>query len=273
MRLKIINRLNNRPFSIPFKRKIPVTENQDEKVVIHSMVGDKEASWHIDRYKVTVVVSILSIITITGGILWLASGGGKDANAASPYPTGELDFSEKQRGKTLQDVPYPSVKNSDKRLITGAPSTVPSKVPTQTQTPSPTATPAPTATPVPTATSVPATPTPTQQTLPVTELKIEDTKVGEGSAVKSGDNIRINYIGTLTNGTKFDSSYDRGTPFETQIGVGQVIEGWDKGIIGMKPGGKRKLTIPADMAYGSTAKPNIPANSALIFEVELVEIK
>ncbi len=104
------------------------------------------------------------------------------------------------------------------------------------------------------------------------DLKIEDTKVGTGSAVKSGDNIVINYLGTLSDGTKFDSSYDRGTPFETQIGVGQVIKGWDLGVIGMKVGGKRKLTIPPELGYGSQATGSIPANSILIFEVELMEI-
>ena len=104
-------------------------------------------------------------------------------------------------------------------------------------------------------------------------LKIEDLKVGTGSAVKSGDNIVINYKGTLTDGTKFDSSYDRGQPFETQIGVGQVIKGWDEGVVGMKVGGKRKLTIPPSMGYGNQAAGSIPPNSTLIFEVELVGIK
>lgn len=106
-----------------------------------------------------------------------------------------------------------------------------------------------------------------------TELKIEDIKEGSGSAVKSGDTIIIHYKGTLTDGTKFDSSYDRGEPFETQIGVGQVIEGWDKGVVGMKQGGKRKLTIPPDMAYGEQSTGSIPPNSTLIFEVELIGIK
>ena len=96
---------------------------------------------------------------------------------------------------------------------------------------------------------------------------------GEGSEVKEGDTVVMNYKGTLEDGTQFDSSYDRGEPFETQIGVGQVIKGWDMGIPGMKVGGKRKLTIPADLAYGDRAVGNIPANSTLIFEVELLEIK
>ena len=106
-----------------------------------------------------------------------------------------------------------------------------------------------------------------------TELKIEDIKKGEGPEVKSGDTIEIHYKGTLTNGTTFDSSYDRGQPFETKIGVGQVIEGWDKGVVGMQVGGKRKLTIPPAMAYGDQAAGEIPPNSTLIFEVELLGIK
>ena len=107
----------------------------------------------------------------------------------------------------------------------------------------------------------------------VTELKIEDIKIGTGSAVKSGDTVSMNYVGTLEDGTKFDSSYDRNQPFETKIGVGQVIEGWDKGILGMKIGGKRKLTIPYQMAYGENGYGPIPAKATLIFEVELLSIK
>ena len=105
------------------------------------------------------------------------------------------------------------------------------------------------------------------------DLKIEDIKEGTGEAVKSGDTILIHYKGTLTDGTKFDSSYDRGEPFETQIGVGRVIEGWDKGVVGMKVGGTRKLTIPPALGYGDQDMGVIPPNSTLIFEVELVEIK
>ena len=108
----------------------------------------------------------------------------------------------------------------------------------------------------------------------MSQLKIEDLKIGSGPEVKSGDTISINYLGTLVNGKKFDSSYDRGQPFETQIGVGQVIKGWDQGVVGMKVGGKRRLTIPPELGYGSQEIPNvIPANSTLIFEVELVAIK
>jgi len=108
----------------------------------------------------------------------------------------------------------------------------------------------------------------------VAELKIEDTIVGTGSAVKSGDTVVINYTGTLLDGTKFDSSYDRNQAFETQIGVGQVIEGWDKGVVGMQVGGKRKLTIPSSMGYGSRGAGGvIPPNAGLVFEVELMGIK
>jgi len=113
----------------------------------------------------------------------------------------------------------------------------------------------------------------TSQSATSSKLKVEDIKIGTGKEVKSGDTIIIHYKGTLTDGTKFDSSYDRGTPFETQIGVGKVIQGWDKGVIGMKVGGKRKLTIPPELGYGAQAVGPIPANSTLIFEVELIDVK
>lgn len=104
-------------------------------------------------------------------------------------------------------------------------------------------------------------------------LKIEDITVGTGAEVKAGDTISINYLGTLEDGTKFDSSYDRGQPFETQIGVGQLIQGWDLGIPGMKVGGKRKLTIPPELGYGERGAGDvIPPNSTLVFEVELMGI-
>ena len=112
----------------------------------------------------------------------------------------------------------------------------------------------------------------TQESTPA-DLKIEDTQVGTGQEVKNGDTVVIHYKGTLTDGTKFDSSYDRGEPFETQIGVGEVIKGWDLGVVGMKVGGKRKLTIPPSLGYGDQAIGQIPANATLIFEVELIGIK
>ena len=110
------------------------------------------------------------------------------------------------------------------------------------------------------------------QTMP-DGLKILDETVGNGAEVKSGDTVTVNYLGTLENGTKFDSSYDRNQPFTTQIGVGRVIKGWDEGIVGMKVGGKRKLIIPPDLGYGAQDLGSIPPNSTLVFEVELLAVK
>jgi peptidylprolyl isomerase len=118
-----------------------------------------------------------------------------------------------------------------------------------------------------------AQPTPQTVTSSTDKLQIQDEKIGTGAAVKKGDTVQINYVGTLANGTKFDASADHGGPFTTQIGVGQVIKGWDEGIIGMKVGGKRKLTIPPSLGYGDQATGSIPANSTLIFQVQLVGIK
>jgi len=116
-----------------------------------------------------------------------------------------------------------------------------------------------------------ATPAPT---IANEKLQIQDEKVGTGKEVKKGDTVEIKYTGTLTDGTVFDSTDKHGgTPFETQIGVGQVIKGWDEGIPGMKVGGKRKLIIPPSLGYGDQAAGSIPPNSTLIFQVELVGIK
>lgn len=104
-------------------------------------------------------------------------------------------------------------------------------------------------------------------------LQIQDEAIGTGQEVKSGDTVTVNYLGTLTDGTKFDSSYDRNQPFTTQIGTGQVIKGWDEGIVGMKVGGKRKLIIPPSLGYGDQAAGSIPPNSTLIFEIELLSVK
>lgn len=108
----------------------------------------------------------------------------------------------------------------------------------------------------------------------LSDLKVEDLEVGEGNEVKDGDTVSVHYTGTLIDGTKFDSSLDRGTPFEFTVGAGQVIKGWDQGLVGMKVGGKRKLTIPPELGYGKQgAGDDIPPNSTLIFEIELLEIK
>lgn len=107
----------------------------------------------------------------------------------------------------------------------------------------------------------------------IDKLEKVDLVEGDGQEVKGGDTLSVHYVGTLENGDKFDSSLDRGEPFEFVLGAGQVIPGWDLGLVGMRTGGKRKLVIPPELAYGNQERGNIPANSTLIFEVELLEIK
>jgi FKBP-type peptidyl-prolyl cis-trans isomerase FkpA len=101
----------------------------------------------------------------------------------------------------------------------------------------------------------------------------EDTEVGTGAEAVSGQQISVHYSGFLTDGTKFDSSVDRGQPFGFKLGAGMVIRGWDEGFAGMKVGGKRKLTIPPEMGYGARGAGGvIPPNATLIFEVELLGV-
>lgn len=105
-------------------------------------------------------------------------------------------------------------------------------------------------------------------------LKYQDVQVGTGTSPRLGQTVVVHYTGKLTNGEKFDSSVDRGQPFEFPLGQGRVIKGWDEGIASMKVGGKRILTIPADLAYGARSpSPKIPPNSVLVFDVELLGVK
>ena len=116
----------------------------------------------------------------------------------------------------------------------------------------------------------------TQPTTRVTDsgLTIIEVKTGEGEVAKSGDTVSVHYTGKFSNGTKFDSSYDRNKPFDFVLGRGQVIPGWDEGVAGMKVGGKRQLIIPPNLAYGQAGTPDgtIPPNSTLYFDVELLAV-
>ena len=117
----------------------------------------------------------------------------------------------------------------------------------------------------------------TNKTMTITTasgLQMTDEVVGTGAEAVAGKKVSVHYTGTLENGKKFDSSLDRGQPFTFDLGAGQVIKGWDEGVAGMKVGGKRKLVIPANLGYGAREVGNglIPANSTLIFEVELLSV-
>jgi FKBP-type peptidyl-prolyl cis-trans isomerase len=106
-----------------------------------------------------------------------------------------------------------------------------------------------------------------------TRLQSTDIKVGSGATAQTGKTVSVHYRGTRTDGTEFDQSYKRGEPFEFKLGAGDVIKGWDQGVVGMQVGGKRRLVIPPDLGYGSRGAGNdIPPNATLIFEIELLKV-
>ena len=104
-------------------------------------------------------------------------------------------------------------------------------------------------------------------------LQYWDIVVGTGAVAKEGDRVRVHYTGWLSTGKKFDSSVDYGRPFTFALGNGEVIQGWDEGIAGMKVGGKRQLRIPPELGYGEDSPAGIPPNSTLIFDVELLSVQ
>jgi len=108
---------------------------------------------------------------------------------------------------------------------------------------------------------------------PAGGLVVEEVKVGDGPVATAGKVVSVNYTGKLTDGTKFDSSYDHGSPIEFPLGAGRVIKGWDQGLEGMKVGGKRKLTIPPQLGYGEHGMGPIPPNATLVFDVELMGVR
>ncbi len=109
----------------------------------------------------------------------------------------------------------------------------------------------------------------------VDELKVDMLQEGTGEGAEAGDTVSVHYTGTLENGKKFDSSIDRGTPFIFTLGAEQVIKGWDQGLVGMKVGEKRRLTIPSKLGYGESGTPGgeIPPNATLVFEIEMINIE
>ncbi|CAN5229292.1 hypothetical protein BH09MYX1_BH09MYX1_12140 [soil metagenome] len=133
------------------------------------------------------------------------------------------------------------------------------------------------AAPAPTPTPTQAAPEPTADA----KLLIQDVVVGKGDPVKAGDTITVHYIGTFPDGKKFDASRDHpamggepaGAPFKFTVGQGNVIKGWDEGTLGMKAGGKRKLEVPYQLAYGEGGRPGIPPKATLMFEIDLLKIE
>jgi len=108
----------------------------------------------------------------------------------------------------------------------------------------------------------------------MSDIQVQVVREGAGTEARAGNTVSVHYVGTLTDGKKFDSSRDRGQPFTFKLGAGQVIKGWDQGVAGMKVGAVHKLTIPPQLAYGDRGfPPVIPPGSTLVFEVELLDVR
>ncbi len=108
----------------------------------------------------------------------------------------------------------------------------------------------------------------------MSDIQVQVVREGAGTEARAGNTVSVHYVGTLTDGKKFDSSRDRGQPFTFKLGAGQVIKGWDQGVAGMKVGAVHKLTIPPHLAYGDRGfPPVIPPGSTLVFEVELLDVR
>ncbi|MEZ4104323.1 MAG: FKBP-type peptidyl-prolyl cis-trans isomerase [Candidatus Paceibacterota bacterium] len=106
----------------------------------------------------------------------------------------------------------------------------------------------------------------------IKNLVVDDIVIGTGEPVKNGDKVTVHYIGTLVGGEEFDNSRKRGEPFTFKVGSGDVIKGWEQGLVGMKVGGQRILVIPPELGYGNQSIASIPANSTLVFAIELLEV-
>ena len=209
------------------------------------------------------MLRILSIALVALGVIILFALVSVPTRAQPAIPAGEWAGGKECHFYTYAEDSYciPVSAAVDLAPTTPPPTLDPTyTAPTATPTPEPTATPWPTNTPRPTPTPI--------------RVQIEVLTRGNGATAVAGDTVVVHYTGWLTDGTKFDSSLDRGRPFEFELGAGIVIQGWDEGVVGMRVGGKRRLTIPPELAYGDRSVGDvIPPGATLVFELELLEVR